>query len=129
MYFWLLLKLYYCHDGSINKNLVKKTPIKNTKQKDLVKMVKSKLTCPKWHFGQVGHGGKKTIGGYFIPIFLVKKIAISCNDVPFDQIVKLVKSNLTWPIWLMGFKRITIIILMFFFTNEFFDNFFVNHFD
>jgi len=26
-------------------------------------MVKSKLTCPKWHFGQVGHGGKKIMGG------------------------------------------------------------------
>jgi hypothetical protein len=23
-------------------------------------MVKSKSTYPKWHFGQVGHGGKKT---------------------------------------------------------------------
>jgi len=26
-------------------------------------MVEFKLTCPKWHFGQVGHGGKKTIWG------------------------------------------------------------------
>jgi hypothetical protein len=26
-------------------------------------MVGSKLTCPKWHFGQVGHGSKKTIQG------------------------------------------------------------------
>jgi hypothetical protein len=28
-------------------------------------MVKSKSTCPKWHFGQVGHGEKKTIWGVF----------------------------------------------------------------
>jgi len=54
-------KLYYCHDGSVkNPN-----PIEKTNQKDLVKMVESKLTCPKWHFGQVGHGGKKTIWGVF----------------------------------------------------------------
>jgi hypothetical protein len=25
-------------------------------------MVKPKSTCPKWHFGQVGHG-QKTMGG------------------------------------------------------------------
>jgi len=32
-------------------------------------MIESKLTCPKWHFDQVGHGGKKTIwGGFFIEI-------------------------------------------------------------
>jgi hypothetical protein len=42
------------------KNLVKKP-----NQKDPVKMVKSKSTCPKWHFGQIGHGGKKTIWGFF----------------------------------------------------------------
>jgi hypothetical protein len=29
-------------------------------------MARSKLTCPKWHFGQVGHGGKKNHkGGVF----------------------------------------------------------------
>jgi hypothetical protein len=38
-------------------------------------MVRSKSTCPKWHFGQVGHGGKKTIWGFFY----VKKTLISCN--------------------------------------------------
>jgi hypothetical protein len=37
--------------------LVKKNPIKKTNQKDPVKMVRSKSTFPKWHFGQVGHGG------------------------------------------------------------------------
>jgi hypothetical protein len=32
-------------------------------------MVGSKSTCPKWHFGQVGHGGKKTIwGGFFTKV-------------------------------------------------------------
>jgi hypothetical protein len=25
----------------------------------------AKSTCPKWHFGQVGHGGKKNHGGVF----------------------------------------------------------------
>jgi hypothetical protein len=43
------------------KNLVKKT-----NQKDLVKMVKSEPTCPKWHFDQIGHGGKTTIWGVFL---------------------------------------------------------------
>jgi hypothetical protein len=43
-------------------------------------MVKSKSTCPKWHFGQVGHRGKKTImGGFFLLKFLVKKVGISCS--------------------------------------------------
>jgi hypothetical protein len=29
-------------------------------------MVESKSTCPKWHFGQVGHGGRKNhMGGFF----------------------------------------------------------------
>jgi hypothetical protein len=42
------------------RNLVKKSS-KKTNQKDLVKMVGSKLICPKWNFGQIGHGGKKTI--------------------------------------------------------------------
>jgi hypothetical protein len=57
----------------------KKNPIKKTNQKNLVKMVKSKLTYPRWHFGQVGHGGKKTIWGVFLPKFLFKKIKISYN--------------------------------------------------
>jgi len=39
----------------------KKNLVKKTNQKDLVKMVESKSTYPKLHFGQVGHGGKKTI--------------------------------------------------------------------
>ncbi len=42
------------------KNLVKKT---NTKYP--VKMVKSKSTCPKWHFSQVGHWAKKNRKGTF----------------------------------------------------------------
>jgi hypothetical protein len=36
-------------------------------------MVKSKLTCLKWHFGQVGHGGKKIIWGIFLLKILDKK--------------------------------------------------------
>jgi len=43
-----------------------KNPINKTNQKNLVKVVKSKLICPKWHLGQVEHGGKKTIGGDFL---------------------------------------------------------------
>jgi len=43
----------------------KKNLVKKTNQKDLVKMVESKLTCPKWHFGQIGHEGKRTIQGFF----------------------------------------------------------------
>jgi hypothetical protein len=36
-------------------------------------MVGSKSICPKWHFGQVGHGAKKTIGGVFFIEILGKK--------------------------------------------------------
>jgi hypothetical protein len=35
--------------------LVKKY-VKKKIGKDLVRMARSKLTCPKWHFGQVEHG-------------------------------------------------------------------------
>jgi hypothetical protein len=38
---------------------------KKTNQKDLVKTIGSKSTCPQWHFGQVGHGGKKTMWEVF----------------------------------------------------------------
>ncbi len=55
-------KLYYYHGGLVKKNLVKKT-----NEKDLIKTIGSKSTCPKWHFGQVGHGG------FFWLKFLVKK--------------------------------------------------------
>jgi hypothetical protein len=65
-------QIYYCHSGLI-KNLGKKNPIEKTNQKDLVKMVRSKSTCPKWHSSQVGHGGKKTIGKIFVTKILVKK--------------------------------------------------------
>jgi len=47
-------------------------------------MVRSKLTCPKWHFSQIEHGGKKTIWGFFGPKFLVKKVGISYNDGPLQ---------------------------------------------
>jgi hypothetical protein len=36
-------------------------------------MVESKSTCSKWHFGQVGHGAKKTIWGVFFIEILGKK--------------------------------------------------------
>jgi len=38
--------------------------VKKTNQKDLIKIIVSKSTYPKWHFGQVRHGGKKTIISY-----------------------------------------------------------------
>lgn len=43
-------------------------------------MVGSKLTCSKWHFSQVGHGGKKAIGGVFLVKLMVKKVEISCSE-------------------------------------------------
>jgi hypothetical protein len=36
-------------------------------------MVESKLTCAEWHFHQVGHGGKKTIWGFFFTEILGQK--------------------------------------------------------
>ncbi len=52
-------------------------------------MVKSKTTCLKWQFGQIKHGGKKTIlGGFFFLLnFLVKKVVISYNvpHIIFDD--------------------------------------------
>jgi hypothetical protein len=27
------------------------------------------MTCSKWHFGQIGNGGKRTIWGFFLPKF------------------------------------------------------------
>jgi hypothetical protein len=36
-------------------------------------MVESKMTCPKWHFGQVGQGAKKPYGGFCLPKFVIKK--------------------------------------------------------
>jgi hypothetical protein len=50
-----------------------------TQGKVCYKMVESKSTCPKWHFGQVGHGGKKTVKGVLLTKFLVKKMRISCS--------------------------------------------------
>ncbi len=43
---------------------------KKINKKDLIKMVKSKMTYLEWHFGQVRHGGKKTIymGFFFTEI-------------------------------------------------------------
>jgi hypothetical protein len=59
-----LTKLYYYRDGLIKK-LGKKSQVKKTHQKYLIKIVGSKIISPKWHFGQIGHGGKKTIWGVF----------------------------------------------------------------
>jgi hypothetical protein len=60
------------------KNLIKKNPVEKTNQKDLVKRVESKSTCPKWHFGQVKHGAKKTM----IPN---QKTWISCSALGFTK--------------------------------------------
>jgi hypothetical protein len=53
---------------------------KKTNQKDLIKMVESKLTFRKWHFGQVGHEGKRTIWGVFFKQFFDKKKAMISYD-------------------------------------------------
>jgi hypothetical protein len=68
----LLPKLYYCLGGLVTKN-GKKNLIKKTNQKNPLQMVGSKLTCSKWHFSQVGHGGKKAIGGGFFTKIRGKK--------------------------------------------------------
>jgi hypothetical protein len=43
----------------------KKSLVKKLGQKDQPKRPSPKSTFSKWHFGQVGHGGKKTIGRVF----------------------------------------------------------------
>ncbi len=47
----------------------------------------------KWHFGQFGHGGKKTIWEFFLPNFSVKKVEISCSvtemNIFFKKLTKL----------------------------------------
>jgi len=43
----------------------------NKNQKVLGKMAWSKTICPKWHFGQVGQGDKRTMASFLL-IFLVK---------------------------------------------------------
>jgi hypothetical protein len=43
-------------------------------------MVKIKMTCPIWHFGQIGQGAKKPYGGFFLLKFMVKKTMISCSE-------------------------------------------------
>jgi hypothetical protein len=57
----------------------KKILSKKKFNKNLTKKIKSKMTHPKWHFGQVGNGDKKTIWGFFLLEFLVKKTMIFCN--------------------------------------------------
>jgi hypothetical protein len=44
----------------------KKPLVKKIYQKYPIKTIWSKMTCPEWHFGQVGHGGKKTIWWDFL---------------------------------------------------------------
>jgi hypothetical protein len=47
------------------KKLGKINLIKKIIKKDPIEMIRFKTTCSKWHFGQVGHGGKKPIRGFF----------------------------------------------------------------
>ncbi len=64
----------------------KKNLVKKTNQNDLVKTVGSKSICPKWHFGQVGHGHKKTMISYSVGrrVFLKARpnITIGLNKLP-----------------------------------------------
>ncbi len=57
-----------------------KKPNKTNQPKDLIKMVRSKSICPKWHFGQIGHEGKKTM--------------ISCNVMTIFVHVHVMRSML-----------------------------------
>jgi hypothetical protein len=68
----LLPKLYYCCGGLVKKH-GKKNLVKKTNQKNPLQMVGSKSTCSKWHFSQVGHGGKKAIGRVFFTKIRGKK--------------------------------------------------------
>ncbi len=52
-----------------------------TDQKNLVKMVGSKSTCPKWHFGQVEHDDNWDT---FWSIFPIEKVAFSCSKLHLD---------------------------------------------
>jgi len=36
-------------------------------------MGRSESICSKWHFGEIGHGGKQTIWGVFLTKILVQK--------------------------------------------------------
>jgi hypothetical protein len=45
----------------------------------LITMDMCKLTCPKWHFGQVRHGVKKLNNGSFWLIFPIKNVTFFCN--------------------------------------------------
>lgn len=55
---------------------------------------------------------------FILPINLTKNNHIIAN--PFYQVVRLVKSNLTWLIWLLGFNNNNIDGFV---TNGFFGNF------
>ncbi len=60
--------------------------VKKTNQKEPIKMVGSKTTCPKWHFGHVGHGAKKPYEGFLLLKFQFKKVMISCNDCSMKKL-------------------------------------------
>ncbi len=57
----------------LSRRFSKKELVKKTNQKILVKIVRSKSTCPKWHFGQVGHGDKKIVQGVLLIEILGQK--------------------------------------------------------
>ncbi len=78
-------QIYYCHDGSIKKLLKKSS--KKANQKNPNKMVGSKTTCPKWHFGQVGHKDKKIIWMVFFTESPNKKAMISCSEMTLEDII------------------------------------------
>ncbi len=79
MYFCSLPKSYYCHNGSVKKtwleNPIKKPQSKWSSPNQLVQndtLVKLEV------------GAKKTIWGFFLPKFLVKKAMISRNGVIYN---------------------------------------------
>jgi len=46
-------------------------------------MIEVEMTCPKWHFCQIGQGTRKPYGGVFFTKIQVKKVMISCSSMPF----------------------------------------------
>jgi hypothetical protein len=59
------MEFYFLNWVQLSYDLGKVVFSGTTQGKVCYKMVKSKSTCPKCHFGQVGHGGKKNHMGVF----------------------------------------------------------------
>jgi hypothetical protein len=56
--------------------LISKKDNKKNHQKDLIKVVLSKITCLRWHLGQIKHG---SFGAPFDQIHNKKNLVFLCN--------------------------------------------------